>query len=77
MTRAYVRAPVGKRLTEPVPRNRGTVTTSLWGLTLEGIVVTMILQRGPDGDVFAALHWLRHGGYQDGHAAGSAPQAGR
>jgi transposase len=55
MTREYARAPIGERTTDTVPRNRGTVTTILGALNLRGLVATMTIQGGTDGDVFAAF----------------------
>jgi len=54
MTRTHARAPRGERTSEAVPRNRGTVTTILGALTVDGLQATMTLQGGTDGDVFAA-----------------------
>ena len=55
MTREYARAPVGQRTTDTVPRYRGTVTTILGGLNLDGLVATMTIEGGTDGDVFAVF----------------------
>ncbi len=55
MTREYARAPIGKRTSDTVPRNRGTVTTILGGLTRDGLVATMTIEGGTDGDVFAVF----------------------
>ena len=40
---------------DTVPRDRGTVTTILGGLTLDGLVATMTIEGGTDGDVFAVF----------------------
>ena len=44
MTREYARAPVGERAHDKVPRNRGTVTTMLGALTVEGITAMMTIE---------------------------------
>lgn len=54
MTRTHARAPRGERTSEAVPRNRGTVTTILGALTIDGLTATMTVEGGTDGDVFAA-----------------------
>ncbi|MDP2307462.1 MAG: IS630 family transposase [Pseudomonadota bacterium] len=54
MTRTHARSPRGERTSEAVPRNRGTVTTILGALTVDGLQATMTVEGGTDGDVFAA-----------------------
>ena len=54
MTRTHARAPRGKRTAEAVPRNRGTVTTILGALTVDGLQATMTVEGGTDGNVFVA-----------------------
>lgn len=54
MTRTHARAPRGERTSEAVPRNRGTVTTILGALSVDGLQATMTIEGGTDGDVFAA-----------------------
>ena len=56
MTREFARAPRGERVpVEPVPRNRGTVTTILGALTTRGLEVTMAIEGGTTGDVYVAF----------------------
>ena len=52
MSRTYGRAPVGQRVQEYVPRNRGTVTTMIGALTLTGLVAMMTVEGGTDAEVF-------------------------
>jgi transposase len=54
MTPLRGRAPVGERVPEAVPRNRGTVTTMIASLTLRGLVALMTLEGGTTTDVFHA-----------------------
>jgi transposase len=55
MTPTHGRAPRGRRVSEAVPRNRGTVTTIIGALTLRGgLVAAMTLEGGTDGDAFVA-----------------------
>ena len=55
MTRRYGRAPKGKRAEDTVPRNRGTVTTMVGALTVEGLVAMACFEGGTDGDRFVAF----------------------
>lgn len=55
MARSHARSPRGTRTADAVPRNRGTVTTILGGLTLSGLVATMTVEGGTSGDVYAAF----------------------
>ena len=52
MTREYARALVGERAPDKVPRNRGTVTSMVGALSLNGIVAMMTIEGGTDADVF-------------------------
>lgn len=52
MTRTYGRAPIGERVHDYVPRNRGTVTTMIGALTLTGLVAMMTIEGATDADVF-------------------------
>lgn len=52
MTRDYARAPRGERAHGHVPRNRGTVTTMIGALGLEGVRAMMTVEGGTDADVF-------------------------
>lgn len=56
MTRTHGRAPVGERISDNAPRNRGTVTSMIGGLTLRGgLEAMMTIEGGTDGDVFVAF----------------------
>jgi transposase len=55
MTREYARAPCGERAPDVVPRNRGTVTTILGALALDGVRGTMTIEGGTDTNVFDAF----------------------
>jgi len=52
MTREHAWAPVGKRITGHVPRNRGVVLTVIASLTLNGIEALMTHVGGTSGEVF-------------------------
>ena len=52
MTPEYGRAPVGERLADTAPRNRGVVTTIIGGMSLEGLTATMTIEGGTTGEVF-------------------------
>lgn len=54
MTRTHARAPLGERTADAVPRNRGTVTTILSALTIDGLDATMTVEGGTDREVFVA-----------------------
>ena len=55
MTRDYARAPRGVRAHDAVPRNRGTVTTMLGALGLDGMRAMMTIEGATDADVFGAF----------------------
>lgn len=55
MTRDYARAPCGQRARGYVPRNRGTVTTMIGALGLEGVRAMMTVEGATDGEVFEAF----------------------
>jgi len=55
MSRTYGLAPRGQTIRERVPRNRGTVTTVLGALTIEGLVGLMTVEGGTTADVFLAF----------------------
>ncbi len=55
MTRAYARSPRGERVHGRVPRNRGTVTTMLGAMTLDGIVAIATIEGATSGAVFCAF----------------------
>jgi len=56
MARMFGRAPRGERVTDHVPRNRGTVTTMVGALTLRGgLEAMMTVEGGTDGNVFATF----------------------
>lgn len=55
MTREYARAPRGQRTRDFTPRNRGTVTTILGALTLDGLAATMTIEGGTCGNVYVAF----------------------
>jgi transposase len=57
LTRLYARAPRGKRAEDRVPRNRGTVTTVLASLTLDGVGPTQTRLGGTSTAAF--LEYLR------------------
>lgn len=52
MTRKYARAPRGKRAHDYIPRQRGTVTTMLGAMTLEGMTALMTIEGGTCKEVF-------------------------
>ena len=54
MARTYARAPRGERVSDKVPRNRGTVTTIIGALTIDGLTAMMTVEGGTSGDVFLA-----------------------
>ena len=54
MTRDHARAPRGERAVGLAPRNRGTVTTMIGALTLEGISALMTVTGATDTEVFLA-----------------------
>jgi transposase len=52
MTPAYGRAPIGQRVTQRLPRNRGVVTTMLGALSLNGLQALMTKQGGTNRATF-------------------------
>ena len=54
MTRLRGRCPRGQRCRDAVPRNRGTVTTRIGSLRLDGMTSMMTIEGGTDTDVFPA-----------------------
>lgn len=58
MTRMFARAQRGERITDVIPRNRGTVTTVLGALSSRGLIATMTVEGGTTGNVFLA--YLEH-----------------
>jgi transposase len=55
MTREFARAPHGERAHDKVPRNRGTVTTMLGAITLEGVTAMMTIEGATCAEVFAVF----------------------
>jgi len=55
MTREHAWAQRGSRAHEAVPRNRGTVTTIIGALTVDGLEAAMTIEGGTSGEVFAAF----------------------
>lgn len=55
MTRDWARAPVGERATGAVPRNRGTVTTILGAIAMDGLRAMMTIEGGTTAEVFDAF----------------------
>jgi transposase len=55
MTRDYARAPCGERAHGYVPRNRGTFTTMIGAMGLEGVRAMMTVEGATDGEVFEAF----------------------
>lgn len=55
MTREYARAPAGQRVHDSVPRNRGTVTTMLGALGLDGVRAMMTIEGATTAEVFDAF----------------------
>ena len=55
MTPDYAWAPRGERITDTVPRNRGTVTTMIGALTVAGLVAMMTVEGATDADVFPRI----------------------
>lgn len=54
MTRRYARTPEGVRPDDVVPRNRGTITTVLGALRLNGLDALMAVEGGTSSEVFIA-----------------------
>ena len=52
MSRQYAWAPRGTRAEDAIPRNRGTVTTVIGALTVDGLTAVMTIEGGTTGDVF-------------------------
>jgi transposase len=57
MAREYGRSPRGERIVERVPRNRGTVTTMIGALALNGLRALMTNEGGTSKEVF--MRFLR------------------
>lgn len=55
MTRDRARSKRGTRAVEAVPRNRGTVTTIIGALTVDGLEAVMTVEGGTDRNVFIAF----------------------
>lgn len=55
MTRTRARAPRGERVTDQVPRNRGTVTTLLGAMTTNAVVAMMAIEAGTSTEVFESF----------------------
>ncbi len=55
MTRIRARSPRGERVTDQVPRNRGSVTTLLGAMTTSAVVAMMAVEAGTSTDVFEAF----------------------
>lgn len=52
MTRDYARGPRGERVQGYVPRNRGTVTTMIGAMGLDGVRALMTVEGATDAEVF-------------------------
>jgi transposase len=52
MTREYARGPRGERVQGYVPRNRGTVTTMIGAMGLDGVRAMMTVEGATDAEVF-------------------------
>ncbi|MBM3266297.1 MAG: IS630 family transposase [Candidatus Sericytochromatia bacterium] len=52
MTRDYARSESGERAHDKVPRNRGTVTSMLGALSLQGLTAMMTVAGGTSAEVF-------------------------
>ncbi len=52
MTREWARGPLGQRVVDRVPRNRGTVLTLIGAMDLTGVRALMTVEGGTSGDVF-------------------------
>jgi transposase len=55
MTREYARGLVGERVPGYVPRNRGTVTTMLGAMGIDGVIAMMTVEGATDAEVFEAF----------------------
>jgi len=55
MTREYARGPVGERVPGYAPRNRGTVTTRLGAMGIDGVLAMMTVEGATDAEVFDAF----------------------
>jgi transposase len=55
MTRERARAPAGMRVVDKVTRNRGTVTTMIGALTVNGLGALMTVEGSTTGNVFIAF----------------------
>lgn len=54
MTRDHGRGPRGTRVHGRVPRNRGTVTTMIGAMSVDGVEAMMTIEGGTSGEVFLA-----------------------
>lgn len=52
MTRDFARSARGERAHDKIPRNRGTVTTMIGAITLEGMTAMMTVEGGTTSEVF-------------------------
>jgi hypothetical protein len=55
MTREYARGPRGGRVHGYVPRNRGTVTTMIGAMGIDGVRAMMTVEGATDAEVFEAF----------------------
>ena len=55
MTRTRARSPRGERVTDQVPRNRGSVTTLLGAMRTRAVVAMMAVEAGTSTDVFESF----------------------
>ncbi len=55
MTREYARGPRGERVQGYVPRNRGTVTTMIGAMGIDGVRAMMTVEGATDAEVFEAF----------------------
>jgi transposase len=55
MTREYARGPRGERVQGHVPRNRGTVTTMIGAMGIDGVRAMMTVEGATDAEVFEAF----------------------
>lgn len=59
MTRLRGRAPVGQRVHDSTPRNRGQNVSLLGALSMEGLVATMSVPGSVNTDVFVTYSYSR------------------
>jgi transposase len=55
MTREYARGLIGERVPGYAPRNRGTVTTMLGAMGIDGVLAMMTVEGATDAEVFEAF----------------------